>query len=52
MGIGARLSTGCNIGAFFSGMASGSLHGLMWIVFAIPGNALGARLRPWFGMEM
>jgi len=52
MGIGARLSTGCNIGAFFSGMASGSLHGLVWIVFAIPGNTLGARLRPWFGMEM
>ena len=24
---GARLSYGCNIGAFFSGIASGSLHG-------------------------
>ncbi|MGB3978667.1 MAG: YeeE/YedE thiosulfate transporter family protein, partial [Tepidanaerobacteraceae bacterium] len=27
MGVGARLSYGCNIGALFSGMASMSLHG-------------------------
>jgi uncharacterized protein len=51
MGIGARLATGCNIGAFFSGMASGSLHGLIWLVFAIPGNALGVRLRPIFHLD-
>jgi uncharacterized protein len=50
MGVGARLATGCNIGAFFSGVASGSLHGAIWLVFAVPGNAIGVRLRPWFGL--
>ena len=51
MGIGARMATGCNIGALFSGLASGSLHGLVWLVFAVPGNALGVRLRPWFRLD-
>jgi uncharacterized protein len=51
MGIGARLATGCNIGAFFSGIASGSLHGLVWLIFAIPGNAIGVWLRPKFQLE-
>jgi len=50
-GIGARLATGCNIGAFFSGTASGSLHGLVWLLFAIPGNAVGVRLRPLFKLD-
>jgi hypothetical protein len=50
MGYGARLAYGCNIGAFFSGVASGSLHGWVWILAAIPGNALGIRLRPLFGL--
>ena len=27
LGYGARLAFGCNIGAFFSGVVSGSLHG-------------------------
>lgn len=48
MGYGARLSYGCNIGAFFSGVASTSLHGWVWIACAIPGNYLGVRLRPFF----
>jgi len=51
MGIGARLATGCNIGAFFSGVASGSLHGLVWLIFAVPGNAVGVRLRPFFRLD-
>lgn len=50
MGLGARLATGCNIGAFFSGVASGSLHGVLWLVFALPGSAIGIRLRPRFGL--
>ena len=29
LGYGARLAYGCNIGAYFSGIASGSLHGWM-----------------------
>lgn len=48
LGYGARLAYGCNIGAFFSGVASTSLHGWVWIVFALMGNYLGVRLRPLF----
>jgi len=51
MGVGARLATGCNIGAFFSGLASGSLHGLVWALCAAPGVVIGARLRPLFGLS-
>lgn len=51
LGIGARMAYGCNIGAFFSGVASFSLHGWIWILFALPGNWLGVQLRPWFGLE-
>jgi uncharacterized membrane protein YedE/YeeE len=46
LGYGARLAYGCNIGAYFSGIASGSLHGWVWLVAAFAGNALGVRLRP------
>jgi len=52
MGYGARLAYGCNIGAFFSGVASTSLHGWLWIAAALPGNWIGARLRPAFGMSL
>lgn len=48
LGYGARLAYGCNIGAFFSGVASGSLHGWVWIAAALAGTAVGVRLRPWF----
>jgi len=51
MGYGARLAYGCNIGAFFSGVASGSLHGWVWIACAIPGNIIGVRLRPLFRLQ-
>lgn len=45
MGIGARLATGCNIGAYFSGIASGSLHGLVWVLAAVPGSLIGVHVR-------
>lgn len=48
LGYGARLGFGCNIGAFVGGIASGSLHGWVWLVAALAGNAVGVRLRPWF----
>lgn len=48
LGYGARLAYGCNIGAFFSGVASTSLHGWVWIAVAIVGNIIGVRLRPFF----
>lgn len=44
MGFGATLSYGCNIGAFFSGIASGSLHGWLWILAALVGNIVGIKL--------
>ena len=51
MGYGARLSFGCNIGALFSGIASGSLHGWVWFAAAFAGSGLGIALRPVFGMD-
>lgn len=51
LGVGARLGTGCNIGAFFSGTVSGSLHGWVWLAFAFAGNMIGVRLRPLFRLD-
>jgi len=51
MGYGARLSFGCNIGALFSGIASGSLHGWVWFVMAYIGSLAGIYLRPLFGLD-
>lgn len=51
MGYGARLAFGCNIGAFFSGIASGSVHGWLWFVLAFAGSWIGIALRPVFGMD-
>lgn len=51
MGYGARLSFGCNIGALFSGIASGSLHGWLWFVSAFAGSLAGIRMRPLFGLD-
>ncbi|MFQ3786646.1 YeeE/YedE family protein [Halomonas sp. A29] len=48
LGYGARLAFGCNIGAYFSGIASGSLHGWVWLVAGFAGNMLGVWLRPLF----
>jgi hypothetical protein len=50
MGYGARIAFGCNIGAFFSGIASTSLHGWLWIAAALPGTWIGIKLRPVFGL--
>ncbi|WP_250503253.1 MULTISPECIES: YeeE/YedE family protein [unclassified Caballeronia] len=52
LGYGARLAYGCNIGAYFSGIVSGSLHGWLWLVAAFFGNVVGTRLRPFFGLEV
>ena len=51
MGYGARLAYGCNIGSFFSGIASTSLHGWVWILCAIPGNVVGIRLNALFNSK-
>jgi uncharacterized protein len=51
LGYGARIAYGCNIGAYFSGIASASVHGWVWFAAAFAGNALGTRIRPFFGLR-
>lgn len=45
MGYGSVIAFGCNIGALFSGIASGSLHGWLWGISALAGNGLIIFLR-------
>ena len=51
LGYSSRLAFGCNVGAFFSGISTGSLHGWVWFVAAFAGSVLGVRLRPLLGLE-
>ncbi|RWR14334.1 YeeE/YedE thiosulfate transporter family protein [Paenirhodobacter populi] len=51
LGFSSRLAFGCNVGAFFSGVSTGSLHGWVWFVAAFAGAFLGIRLRPVLGLE-
>jgi uncharacterized protein len=50
MGYGARIAFGCNIGAYFGGIASFSLHGWLWGLLALAGTFAGLLLRPLFGL--
>ena len=52
LGYGARIAYGCNIGAYFGGIASSSVHGWLWFAAAFAGSALGTRLRPFFGLRV
>ncbi|PID01104.1 hypothetical protein CSV67_15985 [Sporosarcina sp. P2] len=52
MGYGARLAFGCNIGAYFGGIASFSLHGYIWGILALAGTFLALYLRPLFGLTV
>jgi len=52
MGYGSRLAFGCNVGAYFGGIASFSLHGYVWGVFALGGTFLALYLRPLFGLSV
>lgn len=45
MGYGARLSGGCNIGAYFSAIASGDFSGWVWAGVALSTTGLGIQLR-------
>jgi hypothetical protein len=45
LGYGARVAFGCNIGAYFSGIASTSLHGWVWLAGALLGTPIGVFLR-------
>lgn len=51
LGYGARLAFGCNIGAMLAGIASGSLHGWVWLITGFTGTVVGVRLRIWFGAD-
>jgi uncharacterized membrane protein YedE/YeeE len=51
MGYGARLSYGCNIGAYLGGVVSGSLHGWWWLVWGFAGSLIGTRLRGLLDMD-
>lgn len=48
MGYCMRIAFGCNIGAFFSGVASTSVRGWLWIVTALAETWIGVKLRPAF----
>ncbi len=45
LGYSSRLAFGCNVGAFFSGISTGSLHGWVWFAAAFVGSVYGVRLR-------
>lgn len=49
LGYSSRLAFGCNVGAFFSGISTGSLHGWVWFAAAFLGSILGVRLRRHLG---
>lgn len=44
MGYGARLASGCNIGALFGGIASLSLSGWVFAIFLFVGAVVGSKL--------
>ncbi|QKS70034.1 YeeE/YedE family protein [Paenalkalicoccus suaedae] len=52
MGYGARLAFGCNIGAYFGGIASFSVHGYVWGILALAGTFVALYLRPLFGLSV
>lgn len=52
LGYGARLAFGCNIGAYFGGIASFSLHGYVWGILALAGTFVALYLRPLFGLSV
>jgi uncharacterized protein len=51
LGYSSRLAFGCNVGAYFSGISTGSLHGWIWFVAAFAGSLVGVRLRSRLGLR-
>ncbi len=45
LGYGGVVGLGCNIGAFVAGIASGSLHGWVWLAAAFAGTAVGVGIK-------
>ena len=51
LGYSSRLAFGCNVGAFFSGISTGSLHGWVWLLAGFVGSFFGVHLRLFLGLE-
>ena len=51
LGYSARLAFGCNVGAYFSGISTGSLHGWVWFAAAFAGSFVGIPLRERLGAQ-
>jgi uncharacterized membrane protein YedE/YeeE len=51
LGYSSRLAFGCNVGAYFSGISTGSLHGWIWFAAAFAGSLVGVRLRAHLGLK-
>ena len=50
LGYRSRLAFGCNVGAMFSGISTGSIHGWIWVPLAFAGTIFGLRIRRHFGL--
>jgi len=51
LGYSARLAFGCNVGAYFSGISTGSLHGWVWFAAAFAGSFVGIPMRERLGLK-
>lgn len=51
LGYAARLAFGCNVGAYFAGISTGSLHGWVWFAAAFAGSFIGIPLRERLGLK-
>jgi hypothetical protein len=51
LGYSARLAFGCNVGAYFSGISTGSVHGWVWFAMAFAGSLVGVRVRERLGLK-
>ncbi|MGH6624458.1 MAG: YeeE/YedE thiosulfate transporter family protein, partial [Burkholderiaceae bacterium] len=51
LGYSARLAFGCNVGGYFSGIATGSVHGWVWFAMAFAGSMVGIKLRERLGLS-
>ena len=51
LGYSSRLAFGCNVGAYFSGISTGSAHGWAWFAMAFLGSMLGVRVRERLGLK-
>lgn len=51
LGYSARLAFGCNVGGYFSGISTGSVHGWIWFAMAFAGSIVGVSLRERLGLK-